>query len=136
MCKDHNPISKRREGTRTALVCGIRKPSAGNWQTAWGLDETNAKLAHQVGELRNTSGKRNADIAIAIVGLPPVAVHAIRVEIAEIDEVAVRGTNISLYVFPSVATALHANGTCRACVNMCALRKSISPALEKRKQCI
>ena len=100
------------------------------------MDETNAKLAHQVGELRNTSGKRDAEIAIPIVGLPPVAVHALRVELAEIDEVAVRVQRRSLYVFPSVATALYANGTCRACINMCALRKSISPALEKRKQCI
>jgi len=58
------------------------------------------------------------------------------VELAEIDEVAVRVQRRSLYVFPSVATALYANGTCRVCVNMCALRTSTSSALEKRKQCV
>lgn len=53
------------------------------------MDATNAKLAHKIGEFCNTSGKRDAEIAIPIVRLPPVAVHAIGVEIANIDEVAV-----------------------------------------------
>lgn len=53
------------------------------------MDEANAKLAHQVGELRNTSGKGNAEIAITVVRLPPVAVHTLAVEIAETDEIAV-----------------------------------------------
>ncbi len=54
------------------------------------MDKANAKLAQQIGEFSNTSGKRNADIVIAIVRLPPVAVHAVSVEVADIHEVAVR----------------------------------------------
>ena len=98
------------------------------------MDETNAKLVHKVDELCNTSGERNAEIAIAVVGLPPVAVHALSVEIAEVHEVAVSGTRFS-YASPSKSTALHANGTCRACINTCALRMIDLPAPEKRKQC-
>lgn len=53
------------------------------------MDATNAKLAHKIGEFCNTSGERNAEIAIPIVWIPPVAVHAIVVEPAEIHEIAV-----------------------------------------------
>jgi hypothetical protein len=60
------------------------------------LDETNAKLVHKVDEPCDTSGKRNADSAIAVVRPPLAAVHAFGVEIAEIHEVAVAGASSSL----------------------------------------
>ena len=54
------------------------------------MDETNAKLAREIGELCNTSGERNADVADTAVRLPPVAVHAPVVEPTEVHEIAVR----------------------------------------------
>ena len=99
------------------------------------MDKANTKLVHCVDELCDTSGEEHAEIAIAVVRRPPVAVHAPRVEIAEVHELAVRGERSSQYAFPSESATLHANGTCRACINMCALRKIDLPAPEKRKQC-
>lgn len=99
------------------------------------MDETNAKLAHEIGELCNTSGERNADVVVTVVRLPPVAVHTPVVELAEVHEIAVRRSQHFFYVFPSRATTLHANGTCCVCINTCALHKIDLPAQEKRKQC-
>jgi len=72
----------------------IRKSLAGDWQNDRWLDKANTKLVHWVDELCDTSGEDHAEIAIAVVRRPPVAVHALRVEIAEIDEVAVSGARI------------------------------------------
>ncbi|MBI2712774.1 MAG: hypothetical protein HYX41_07980, partial [Bdellovibrio sp.] len=51
---------------------------------------------HWVDELYDTSGEEHTKIAIAVVRRPPVAVHALRVEVAEVHEVAVSGALFSI----------------------------------------
>ena len=60
------------------------------------MDKANTKLVHWVDELCDTSGEEHAEIAIAVVRRPPVAVHALRVEIAEVHELAVSGALFSI----------------------------------------
>ena len=60
------------------------------------MDKANTKLVYWVDELCDTSGEEHAKIAIAVVRRPPVAVHALRVEVAEVHEVAVSGALFSI----------------------------------------
>ena len=54
-----------------------------------------------------TSGKRNANDLIAIVGIPPVAIHALRIEVAGIHEIAVGVQGIVSFMhIPSMPTRL------------------------------
>jgi len=89
------------------------------------VDEADAKLA-EIGEFCNTSGKRDAEIAIPIVGIPPVAVHALRIEITDVHEVAVRVQRRSLYAFPSSSGM--------TCPRNCEKKKSPYISMAKAKE--
>ena len=52
-----------------------------------------------------TSGGRSADVAIAIVRIPPVHVRAVRIRVADVHEVAVGITGF-FYLWPSEAMSV------------------------------